>query len=80
MTSYKKAVEENMGLTKDINNMSAFINISAPSLGEKGTKTFEDLKRQMVQMEGHYSMTKYSSKKIPRKPSKIVKIWRLCFK
>ena len=47
----KKAEGENKGLRKDINNMRAVINTSAPSLGEEGTKTIEDLKRQMVLME-----------------------------
>ena len=31
--------------------MRAVVNTSAPSLGEEGTKTIEDLKRQMVLME-----------------------------
>ena len=31
--------------------MRAVINTLAPSLGEKGTKTMKDLKRQMVHME-----------------------------
>ena len=47
----QKAEGENKGLTKDINDMRAVINTSAPSLGEEGTKTIEDLKRQMVLME-----------------------------
>ena len=47
----KKAEGENKGLTKDINDMRAVINSSAPSLGEEGTKIIEDLKRQMVCME-----------------------------
>ena len=42
---------ENKGLTKDINDMRAGINTSAPSLGEEGTKTIEDVKTQMVLME-----------------------------
>ena len=58
----QKEEAENMGLTKDINNMSSFINTSAPSLGEEGTKTIDYLKRQMVLMEGEYSMKKYSSR------------------
>ena len=47
----KKTEGENKGLRKDINNMRAVINTSAPSLGEEGTKTIEDLKRQIVLME-----------------------------
>ena len=47
----QKAEGDNKGLTKDINDMRAVINTSAPSLGEEGTKTIEDLKRQMVLME-----------------------------
>ena len=49
------------GLTKDRNNMRAVINTLAPSLGEEGTKTIKDLKRQMVPMEEEnisYSMKK----------------------
>ena len=42
---------ENKGLTKYINDMRAVINTSAPSLGEEGTKTIGDLKRQLVFME-----------------------------
>ena len=60
--------------------MSAFINTLAPSLGEEDTKTIADLKRKIVLMEGDYSMKKYSSKNIPRKPSKIVKILMSYFK
>ena len=47
----QKAGGENEGLTKDINNMRAVIKTSAPILGEEGTKTTKDLKRQMVCME-----------------------------
>ena len=47
----KKAVVENKGLTKYINGMRAVINTSAPSLGEEGTKTIRDLKRQMILIE-----------------------------
>ena len=47
----KVAEGENKGLTKDINDMRAVINTSAPSLGEEGTKTIWDLKWQMVLME-----------------------------
>ena len=47
----KKTEGENKGLTKDINDMRAVIKTLAPSLGEEGTKTIEDLKRQMVLME-----------------------------
>ena len=47
----QKSEGENKGLTKHIKNMRAVINPLAPSLGEEGTKTIEDLKRQMVLME-----------------------------
>ena len=46
-----KTEGENKGLKKDINDMRAVINTSLPSLGEEGTKTIADLKRQMVLME-----------------------------
>ena len=38
-------------MTKGINDMSAVTNTSTPSLGEEGTKTIGDLKRQRVLME-----------------------------
>ena len=66
--------------------MRAVINTLAPSLGEEGTTTIKDLKRQMVPMEEEnisYSIKKKKKtclRKIPKKPSKIGKIWRLCFK
>ena len=47
----QKSEGENKGLTKHVNNMRAVIKPSAPSLGEEGTKTIEDLKRQRVLME-----------------------------
>ena len=47
----QKAEGENKGLTKDINDMRAVINTLAPILGEEGTKTIEDPKRQIVLME-----------------------------
>ena len=47
----KKAERENKGLTKDIKDMRAVTNTSAPSLGVEGTKTIGDLKRQMVLLE-----------------------------
>ena len=47
----KQAEGENKGLTKYINDMRAVINTSALSLGEEGTKTIGDLKRQMVLIE-----------------------------
>ena len=47
----QKAEGENKGLTKDVNNMRAVINTSAPSLEEEGTKTIENLKRKMVLIE-----------------------------
>ena len=37
--------------TKERNNIITIINNSAPSLGEEGTRTIKDLKRQMVLME-----------------------------
>ena len=46
-----KTEGKNKGSTKNINDMRAVINTSAPSLGEEGTKTMGDLKRQMVLME-----------------------------
>ena len=79
----KKAERENKGLTKDINDMRAVINTSAPSFGEERTKTIGDLKRQMVLMEKEniiiFNEEKNILKKSPKKPSKIVKISRLCF-
>ena len=66
----QKAVGENKGLTTDINDMRAVINTSAPSLGEEGTKTNKDLKRQMVLLEEEnikLFMKIYSSKKNPKK-------------
>ena len=47
----KQAKGENKRLTKYINDMRAVINTLTPSLGEEGTKTIGDLKRQMVLME-----------------------------
>ena len=47
----KKTERENYGLTKNINDMRAVINTSAPSLGEKGNKTIGDLNRQRVLIE-----------------------------
>ena len=47
----QKLEGENKSLIKVRNNMRAFINTSAPSLGEEGSKTIEDLKRQMVLLE-----------------------------
>ena len=47
----QKAEGKIKGLTKGINDMRAVINTLAPILGEKGTKTIEDLRRQMVLME-----------------------------
>ena len=49
--SLQKAEKENKGVTKDITDMRAVINTLAPSLWEEGSKTIEDLKRQMVLME-----------------------------
>ena len=47
----QKTGGENEGLTKDINDMRAVINTSAPSLGVEGANTIGYLKRQMVLME-----------------------------
>ena len=47
----QKAEGENKGLTKDINDMRTAINTSAPSIGEEGTKTIQDVKTQMILME-----------------------------
>ena len=57
--------------------MRAVIRTSAPSLGEEGIKTNKYLKTQMVLMEGENIKLfnkNYCSKKIPKKPSKYVKI------
>ena len=62
-------------LTKDINNMRAVINNSAPSLKDDRTKTIEDIKRQMVLMEEEnvklFNEEEKIVKKMPRKPSKM---------
>ena len=67
-----------------MNNIRAVMNTSAPSLVDKGTKTIEDLKRQMVIMEEEnikvFNEEKLMSNKNSKKPSKIGNIWRLCFK
>ena len=51
--------------------MRAVTNTLAPSLGEEGTKTIEDLKRQMVLMEKEniklFNKEKHISKKMPKK-------------
>ena len=47
----QKPEEENKVVTKDFNYMRAVINTLSPSLWEEGTKTIEDLKRQMVIMK-----------------------------
>ena len=62
----QKAEGQNKGLTKNINNMRAVINTSAPSLGEEGTKTMGNLKRQMVLMEEE-NITLFNEKKIFQK-------------
>ena len=81
LKSYKKQ-KKKKGDNKDINDMRAILNTSAPSLGEEGTKIIEDLKRQMVLMKKKNIKIKkkYSSKKIPKSSSKIVKILSLCHK
>ena len=80
----KQAEGENKGLTKYINDMRAVINTSAPSLGEEGTKTIEDLKRQMVLMEEEniklFNEEKTHLEAGSPKALKIGKIWRLCYK
>ena len=79
----QQAEGEYKGLTKDINDMRAVINALAISLGEEGTKTIRDLKRQMVLMEEEniklFNEEKNILMKIPKKPSKIVKMLRLFF-
>ena len=47
----QKSEGDYKGLTKNINNMRAVNNTSAPTLGEERTKTIEDIKRKMVLME-----------------------------
>ena len=51
--------------TKERNNIMAIINNLAPSLGEEGTRTTEDLMRQMVGMEEE-------NKKLFNKEKKII--------
>ena len=73
-------------MTKDRINIRTDINTLTPSLGVEGTKAIKDLKRQMVLMKEknikvfNEEEEKYISSKIAKKPSKIGKIWRLCFK
>ena len=80
----QKAEGKNKRLIKDINDMRAVINTSAPSLGEERSKTIRYLKRQMVLMEEEsikqFKEEKNIFKMIPKKHSKTVKIGRLCFK
>ena len=81
----QKSDEKYKGLIKDRNNIKTVINTSAPSLGEEGTKTIEDLKRQLVLMEEENieicnEEEKHLPRKVPKKPSKIGKVLRLCFK
>ena len=47
----QKPEGENKGLTKDIKNIRAVITTSTSSLRKEGSKTIEDLKRQIVLME-----------------------------
>ena len=47
---WQKAEGENKGLKKDINDMKAVINTSAPSLEEEGTKTIDDLKEENIKL------------------------------
>ena len=57
--------------------MRAVINTLAPSLREEGTKTFENLKRQMFLMKKENIKLfneKIYFKEDSQKPSKIVKI------
>ena len=64
-------------MTKDINDMRAVINTSAPSHGEEGTKNKGYLKRQMVLMEEEnikLSNKKNMPRKISKKPSKDPKL------
>jgi hypothetical protein len=58
---------------------------SAPSLGEEGNKTIQDLQRQMVLMKEENTKLfdeeeKLILKKILKRPSRTGNIWRLCFK
>ena len=46
----QKSEGEYKGLAKDKNNKKAVLNTLAPRLGEEGTKTIKDLKREMVVM------------------------------
>ena len=55
--------------------MRAVINTSTPSLGEKGTKTIEDLKRQMVLMEED-NMKLYNKKYNKEDFPKSFKNWK----
>ena len=57
-------------MTKDINGMRAVINTSGPSLGKEGIKTIKSLNRQIVLK----TFTLNSAQKIPKKPSKTLKI------
>ena len=52
----KKTEGEYNGLTKDINSVRAVTNTLAHSLGEEGTKTTENLKRQMVETRSFFLM------------------------
>ena len=74
----KQAERENKGLTKYINDMRAVINTSALSLGEEGTKTIGDLKRQMVLIKKEnikqFNEEKTYFKEDSKKHSKIGKI------
>ena len=56
----QKEEGENNGLTKDINNMRWIINMSPPI---QGTKTIDNLKRQMVLIEDEN--IKLFNKKVP---------------
>ena len=78
-----KGWRRNKMWTTYINDMRAVINILAPTLGEEGTKTFEDLKRQIYLMEEkntkQLNEKKYFKKHSPS-PSNIGNILRRCLK
>ena len=74
----QKAEEGKKGVTKDINNTRAVINNLICSLWEKGTKTIEDQKRQMVFRGREHKANQFKKKTYFKedsiKPYKIGKI------
>ena len=72
-------------MTKDIISMREVITTLAPSLGEEGNKTIQDLKRQMFLMKEENTKLfneeeKLILKKILKRASRTGNIWRFCFK